>query len=437
MDPFWLGIIGLCTMCVLLFLGLYVGVALGLVGLVGLMILIGPKAAIYSSATLAYDRMSNFDLIVLPLFVLMGFFGEQGELGARSFQFLRLWTGRIKGGLGIATVGACTIFGTMCGSSLVTAAVFAQLSAPEMRRLGYDKRFAYGICTSAGVIGMLIPPSLLIVYYGILTQDSIGRLLVAGTSPGLMLFFIFSIGIYVMVSMKPALAKGVEEPSNWSQRLHVLLSIWPVLLSVLIIMGGIFSGIFSPSEAGAVACVFLFGISLFLKKGDLSGLLPALLGTISTCSMIYLIFIGAGLFSRFLVLSTVGPQFLALVTRYQFSPLTFLIIITICYLILGCFFDSISMLSITIPVLYPAAMKLNIDPTHLAMVIIVAVEAGLITPPVGFNLFAVKGVAEKDVTLGDLYMGSLPFVLMMMTCLLLIILFPVFSTWLPGLMTPK
>jgi len=191
MDPFIIGIVGVIVLVILLALGVHVAVSLGIVGLAGMMFLIGPDASIYTSATLTFERVSNYALVIVPLYVLMGILAQEGGLSSGAYECLRLWTNRLNGGLGVATVGACTMFGTMCGSSLVTAAVFAQLSAPEMRRMGYEKRFAYGICSSGGVIGMLIPPSVLIVIYGILTHDSIGRLLIGGISPGIMLFIIF------------------------------------------------------------------------------------------------------------------------------------------------------------------------------------------------------------------------------------------------------
>ncbi|MFH1090952.1 MAG: TRAP transporter large permease [Pseudomonadota bacterium] len=434
MDPFTIGIIGILAVVVLILLGLHVAVVLGVVGMLGLMFLIGPKAAIYTSATLSFDRVSNYSLVIIPLYVLMGVLAQESGLSANAYESLRLWTGRFPGGLGIATVGACTMFGTMCGSSLVTAAVFAQLSAPEMRRMGYDKKFAYGVCSSGGVIGMLIPPSVLIVVYGILTQDSIGQLLIGGISPGLMLFVIFSLGIVMMVLLKPSLAKRMEHKPKWKERFVSLKNLWGVVLTVAIIFVGIFSGVFSPSEAGAVAVVVLLVIYAFRPKKDWGGLTSAFYGTVSTSSMIFLILIGAGIFSRFLVLSTVAPRFLEAFIKWNLSPIIFLVMVSVGYIILGCFFDSISMLSITLPLLHPAALKLGINPLHFAMVAIVAIEVGLITPPVGLNVYAVKGVAESDVTLEDLFAGVWPFFLMMVLCLILFILFPVLSTFLPGLM---
>lgn len=434
MDPFAIGIIGIIVLMILLALGVHVAVTLGLVGLVGMMFLIGPDAAIYTSTTLTFERVSNYALVIVPLYVLMGILAQQGGLSSGAYECLRLWTNRLSGGLGIATVGACTMFGTMCGSSLVTAAVFAQLSAPEMRRMGYEKRFAYGVCSSSGVIGMLIPPSVLIVIYGILTHDSIGRLLIGGISPGIMLFIIFSLGIMMMVYIRPSLASKTEDNPTWRERFASLKLIWGVVITVVIIFGGIFSGVFSPSEAGAVACIVLLIIYLFSTRNRVEGIKVAIYGTVATSAMIFLILIGAGIFSRFLVLSTVAPRFLEAVTALNLSSVGFLAVVALGYIAMGCFFDSISMLSITIPILHPAALELGINPIHFAMVTIVAIEIGLITPPVGLNIYAVKGVAQEDVSLEDLFIGILPFVIMMAFCLSLFIVFPTLSTLLPGMM---
>ncbi|MFH1951039.1 MAG: TRAP transporter large permease [Pseudomonadota bacterium] len=438
MEAFTIGIVGSLMLVLILILGVHVSVALGMVGLVGMFFLVGPDASIYTSATLAFGCISNYSLVIIPLYVMMGILAQESGLSSGAYECLRIWMGRFRAGLAIATVGACTLFGTLCGSSLVTASVFAQVSAPEMRRLGYEKRFAYGVCSSGGVIGMLIPPSVLIVVYGILTQESIGQLLIAGISPGIMLFLLFSLAIVLITFVKSGIVPiRSMEKVTWHQRLSSIKLIWGIALTVGIIFGGIFFGVFSPSEAGAVACVVLLIIYSFSNKFHVKGLTSAILGTVSTSAMIFLILIGAGIFSRFLVLSTVAPRVLEVVTSINLSPVVFLAVVCAGYMILGCFFDSISMLSITLPLLHPAAMKLGIAPMHFAMVAIISIEIGLITPPVGLNVYAVKGVAEEDVTLEDLFAGVLPFFFMMLICVALYILFPGLSTFLPDMIISK
>ena len=436
MDPFWIGLIGVIGLLVLIILGVHVAISLGLVGMVGMACIMGPEAALYASTTLTLDRVTDYALAIIPLYVLMGALAQEGGISSGTYECLRLWFGRFRGGLGIATVGGCTLFGTVCGSSMVTATVFAQLTAPEMRRMGYQKHFAYAICSSGGVIGMLIPPSILVVVYGILSGDSIGRLLIGAASPGIALFIIFSLGITIMTHFNPNLAGKIESQATWRERLISLKLLWEVFLIVGIVFGGIFTGIFSPQDAGAVACTALLFIYLLSGK-SWEGIKDALCATISTSAMIFLMLAGAGLFSRFLVVSTVAPKVLNFLLSFNLTPLSFFVIVSIVYLVLGCFFDSFSMLTITLPLLHPAAMKFGIDPIHFGIVVIVAIEIGLLTPPVGLNVYAVKGVAEEDVTLEDLFSGILPFVIMMCLCLALYILFPILSTILPDMMMGK
>lgn len=435
MDPLVVGILGVVALAILLFLGVHVAIALGLVGLAGMATLIGLEGAIYTTTTLTFERVSNYSLVIIPLYVLMGVLAQEGGLSEKAYNNIKLWTNKLPGGLGMATVGACTMFGTMCGSSLVTAAIFASTSAPQMRKAGYEKKFSYAICSASGVIGMLIPPSVLIVIYGILTRESIGKLLIGGIAPGLALLILFCGGIYYLVTKNKEIAPRDYQRVTWKQRIYSLKDLWGVLLVIVIVFGGIFFGIFSPSEAGAISCLVLLGIFLVSARNRINGLNRALRGTIATSAMIFLILIGAGIFSRFLVLSTIAPSFLGYVTELGLPSWGFLAIICVAYILMGCFFDSISMLSITLPIVHPAAMALGVDPIQFAMVVILAIEVGLITPPVGLNIYAVKGVAQSDVSLEDLFVGVLPFLFVMLFCLGLFIAFPFMSTFIPALMS--
>lgn len=435
MDPLVVGVLGIIVLIVLLSFGLHVAIAMGLVGIAGMTLLIGFDAAVHTSVTLSLAKVSNYTMIIVPLYILMGTLALQSGLSKSAYEALRLWFGKLPGGLGIATVGACTMFGTVCGSSLVTAAVFANLSAPEMRRFGYDKKFAYGICSCSGLIGMLIPPSVLIVIYGLLTEDPIGRLLIAGISPGVMLFILFSLSIAGLAYFKPNFVGGsIDQSVSWREKFASIKLIWRVLVIIGIVFGGIFSGIFSPSEAGAVSCMVLLVSFLISKSRSWKGLKTAIYEGIAPVGMIFLILIGAGIFTRFLSLSTLAPKVLIGIINLNLPDWGFLAGTVIIYLVLGCFFDSISMLSLTLPFLHPAAMEMGIDPLHFAMVAIIAIEMGMVTPPMGLNIYAVKGVAESDVSLADLFLGIFPFFIMMCVCVILFIALPALSTWLPMMM---
>ena len=413
------------------------GAALGLAGMLGMFFIVGPNASVYTASTLSFDSVSNYSLIIVPIYVAMGILASDSGLSADAYECLRIWLGRVRGSLGIATLGACTLFGTMCGSSIVTAAVFAKISAPEMRKMGYSKKAAYGICTAGGIIGMLIPPSVLIVVYGILSRDSIGRLLIGGIVPGLMLTLFFSLGVIILSYMKSGgIPSTITAPkTTWREKFISLKMIWGVLATFAIVVGGLMSGAYSPSEAGSVATLLLLIIFIFKKRkfGPAEKLKKALLDTVAISAMIFLILIGAGLFSRLMVLSTVAPTVLNLVTDWGLSPIMFLFIVCIGYTVMGCFFDSISMLSITLPILQPAALALGISPLHFAMVVILIINIGVITPPVGLNVYGVKGVAEPDVTLEDLFASVIPFFLLSLLALFLLIFFPVLSEFLPAL----
>jgi tripartite ATP-independent transporter DctM subunit len=434
MSNAFIGLLGIIALLIILATSLPIALCLAVVGIAGLFILAGPEAAIRTIASATFTRMTDLSLIIIPLFVLMGMLAQQGGLSSRTYETLSMWVGKIKGGLAVATMAACTAFGTVCGSSMVTASVFAKISAPEMRRNGYDKKLAYATCSSGGTIGMLIPPSVLLVIYGIASQESIGRLLIGGISPGLVLFIIFALGILLMIKVRPQLATESSTTATWRQRISSLKSLLPVFISVAIIFGGIFTGIFSPAEAASVVVIILFAIMLTSKNRSWQSVRVALIETIATSSMIFLILVGAGIFTRFLVYSTLTSTVLEMVVSLGISPIYYMLATVLLYLVLGCFLDSISMVTITIPILHPAALALGIDPMQFAVVAVLAMEAGLLTPPIGLNIYAVKAVAEGDVTLQDLFAGIWPFLVMMLLAILLFVAIPSLSTFLPNAM---
>lgn len=440
MDPLMSGLIGLAVLVVLLFLGVHIGVALGLVGIVGMSTMVGLDAAMSSAADTIYYKVASFDLITIPLFILMGYLASAGGISSNVFKALNLWVGRFKSGIGVSTVMSCTAFGAVTGSSLVTASVFSSICAPEMRKFGYDKKIAYGICASGGMIGMLIPPSILMVIYGVLAGESIGRLLIAGVTPGILLMLLFSLAIVVLGIWRPNLIKSNEAPRrySWREKFLGLLNIWQVWFVALVIFGGIFGGIFNPTEAAAVASTFLFLILLCSKfRQSWRLFVPAFKDTASTSAMIFLVMSGAAVFSHFLVLTGVTNSVAELVLGMELSNLALVCVLAIVYGILGCVLDSISMLCITIPIFGPIVEAAGLDPIWYAVVVVMAIESGLITPPVGLNVYGAYAVAEKDVSLEDIFMGVMPFFLTVWVSIALLIFFPVVSTWLPELMLGK
>lgn len=436
MDSFTIGLIGITTLVAMLLLGVHIGVALGFIGLIGSIILVGLEPALWGAMNVFYSQVASYALITVPLFIAMGYLATAGNLSRNIFNSLNHWIGGLRGGVGIATVASCTLFGTICGSSIVTSSVFSIIAAPEMRKQGYDKSLAYGICASSGLIGMLIPPSILMVVYGILSGDSVGKLLIAGITPGLVLALFYSITIYFLARFRTDLVKDkVQETFSRRQKMQGLRDLWPVAVVIIITFGGIFGGVFSPTEAGAITTFIVLVLLILLeKKKSFPHIVSAFKETARTSAMIFLIFGGAAIFSQFLILSGIANRTVELIIALNLSTVGFLCMIAMVYLVLGCFLDSISMLTITIPLLHPVLGRMGIDPIYYAVVVIVAIEIGMITPPVGLCVYAAKAVAENDVTLEDIFRGSLPFFIVSMIALMIFILFPPLSTFLPARM---
>lgn len=449
MDPMTASIFGAVFLLLLLVLGVHIGFALMTAGIVGLTVILGSfNPAITSVVSAFYHKVSMPALVTVPLFVLMGYLASGGGISRQIYESLSLWLGRFRSGLGVATVFACTAFGTVCGSSLVTAAVFAKISAPEMRRCGYHKRLAYGICASAGAIGMLIPPSILAIVYGILSGESIGKLLMAGVAPGLLLMVVFSGQIiFYYAKFKPEMlnvgGKGAVKNATLKERLVSLKHWWSVVVVAVIIFGGLYGGVFSASEGSAVAAFILLIIYLALgyynrhkpresgqtMKEELASIFTE---TTVTSAMIFFVMGGATVFSNFITLTGVTTQISQFLLGSGMSNFHVVLIVMVIICALGCFLDSTSILCVTIPVFNPIIKSLGIDPIWYATCVIMATEIGLITPPFGLNVFATKGAAESDVMLEDVFAGSMSFFAGMVAVLLLLLFVPIVATFLPS-----
>jgi C4-dicarboxylate transporter DctM subunit len=436
MEPISVGIFGIAGLLVLLALGVHIGVALGFMGFLGSALLVGVDAAMWGSVNIFYYKLASFELITVPLFVIMGYLASVGEISTNIFVALNQWLGRVRGGIGIATVFSCTLFGTVCGSSLVTSSVFALVAAPAMRKQGYDKKLAYGICASSGLIGMLIPPSILMVVYGYLSGMSVGKLLIAGITPGLLLTLAYSLTILGLARFRPHLIQPPPQASvRFREKLRFLLTLWPILIVALVTFVGIFGGVFNPTEAAAVGTFVIFLLFVYLKRRQSVRLIwSAIQDSGKTTAMIFLVMGGASIFSQFLVLSGMTERVAAGIVGLGLSKWAFVILVAILYLIMGCFLDSISMLSITIPLFTPILPTLGIDPMWYAMVVIMAIEIGMITPPVGLCVYGAMAVAEKDVKLEEIFSGILPFFYASMLVLIFLIAWPRLATILPSLM---
>jgi len=433
-EPLWIGLIGIVIVLILIAIGVHIALAFAVLGFVGISLIVGLDAAILFLTTTAFYKVTHVAFAVVPLFILVGLIAATGGISRDTYEALSLWLNKVRGGLGIATVAGCTAFGTVCGSSLVTASVFARASCPDMRRMGYDKRLAYGLVSAAGNIGMLIPPSIVIVVYGILTEESIGKLLIAGLTPGLLLFFTFSLGLLIFGYWKPSMVGyPMKREVTWRQRLVGLKLLWPIATCAAIIIGGVFGGVLSPTEAGAAAVAVLFFFVLISQR-SLKALAPGFAEAAAITAMIFFIFIGAGMFARFLMLTGIAPLLLNVVVDMNLSHLGMVIVMCVVYIIMGCLLDAISMIGVTVPIIYPIIRAMGIDPIWYGICVILAIHIGTITPPVGLNVYAVKGVAEADVSLEDIFFGVWPWFLWMLVSLAFVIAFPALSTTLPNIM---
>jgi tripartite ATP-independent transporter DctM subunit len=433
MDPVTIGILGVVLVFVLLFAGMPIAFALMLTGFLGISYLASLEAALPVVARTIYEVASYYPYTVIPLFIVMGGFAGSSGLTKDMYGAFDKWFRRLPGGLGIATIGACAGFAAVSGSSVATAATMGTVALPEMKRYGYADTLATGSVAAGGTLGFLIPPSIGFVVFGMLTEQSIGKLLVAGILPGLLLAVAYAGTIVAMVKIKPELAPIGHEAISWSDRITSLKGIWEPLLLFFIVMGGIYAGFFTPTEAGAVGATVLLLVSLLKGKLTWTNLVAALLEAVRISVMVLVLVAGANVFSYFLALSTIPMQIASWASDIEVSRYVVHVVIILIYLFLGCFLDAISMMVLTMPVIYPVVLALNFDPIWFGVIAVLMMEAGLITPPMGLNIFTVAGVSQ-DVSVETIFKGVTPFLFAVFLIVILITLFPGIALMLPKMM---
>jgi tripartite ATP-independent transporter DctM subunit len=381
-----------------------------------------------------YARLSNYDLIVIPMFLLMGQFATHGGLSAALFRFVSAFVGHLKGGVAMAAIGACAGFGAICGSSLATAATMGQVALPELRRFGYSGRLATGALAAGGTLGIMIPPSVPLVIYAILTQESIGKLFMAAVVPGLIATAGYMIVVRIFVALDPkAGPAGASVP--WGERVRAFLAVLPVLLVFVVVVVGIYGGWANPTEAaaiGAAACGILAVVSGGMR---LRGVIASLVGTAQATAMIFLVLLGADMLNTALALSQMPVELAAWVKGSGLSPMLVMIAILVIYILLGCVMDSLAMILLTIPIFYPVVMGLdygladNDKSVWFGILALMVVEIGLVHPPVGMNVFIINRLA-RDVPLVETFKGVMPFLASDLVRTTLLLAFPVISLYL-------
>jgi tripartite ATP-independent transporter DctM subunit len=433
MDPFLTGVFGTGLVFMLLFVGMPIAFAMFFVGFVGLTYLTSAGAALPVLARTTYEVSAYYPYTVIPLFIVMGGFAGSSGMTRELYRTFDKWLRRLPGGLSIATIGACAGFSAVSGSSVATAAAMGTVALPEMKRFRYDMSLATGSVAAGGTLGFLIPPSIGFVVYGMLTEQSIGRLLIAGVVPGVLLALAFIFVVILLVKLNPRLAPSSPEPVLWKEKISSLVDIWEPLSIFIIVMGGIYMGFFTPTEAGAIGATMLFVVALFKRKLNIATLKEALQEAVRISVMVLFLVAGANVFSYFLALSTIPMVTSTWVAGLEVSRYLILLIIIVVYLFLGCFLDAISMMVLTMPVIFPIILTLHFDPIWFGVIAVLMMEAGLITPPMGLNIFTVAGVA-RDVPVETIFKGVAPFLLAIFAVVFLVTLFPKLALLLPAMM---
>lgn len=430
-DRSTLGMIIICVLVILLFSKTLISSALALVGFLGMALLSGVKSGLGLMGTIPYSTTANYSMCVVPFFLLMGVLAYHAGLSRSLYQTAYKWLGQLRGGLAMATVTACGGFAAVSGSSLATAATMGTVALPEMKRYRYAPTLAVGSIAAGGTIGILIPPSTMLIIYGILTEQSISKLFFAGFLPGMLSVIYYLVVIYILTLRKPSLGPPGARVS-WGDRLTSLKDTWLVIALFLLIMGGLYTGIFTPTEAGAVGASAVLGISLLNRKMTWPNLLSSLLETGETTAMVFAILIGTTIFGRLLSATQLPMELASFVVGLPVPPWVVLLTIIAFYFVFGCIMGTLPLIVLTVPIFFPVIQALSYDPIWFGIVIVMVSEIGLITPPVGMNVFIIKGVA-KDVPLSTIFRGIFPFLGADIARLATIIIFPQIALYLPNL----
>ena len=434
MDPLTIGYLGAGLLFGFLALGVPVGVAMGVIGIGGMYIGAGEAFTFGQLRTLPFAVVNNYAYAVLPMFVLMGVLAEAAGLTSQVFYTADLWLRRFRGGLYQAVIVGSAVFAAISGSTIVNAVVFTRIAFPEMMKYGYNKSLSLGSIAGAGSFAAMIPPSITMVIYAIMTEQSVGQLLIAGVIPGILTAVAYLVGVYIMVRFKPSLAPPIKAQVDPREKWRSLGHVFPIALLMVLVLGGIYSGLFPPSAAGAAGAFGAFCIALHRKRTVKGWLIPSLQDAASISCIIFVILIGGLLLSRMLVVVGVIDDMVVQITSIASTPLTFMILASLLYVVLGCFLDTTSMMVVTLPFLYPVVVALGIDPIWFGIVLVKLIEISVVTPPVGINLFAVMGAVGSGAAFQNVALGVIPFILLDLLVLALLILFPELATWLPNQM---
>ncbi|UCB48290.1 MAG: TRAP transporter large permease [Deltaproteobacteria bacterium] len=434
MSPLTVGVIGILLLFLLLALRMQIGFTMAVVGFLGFAILGSLEPSFTILGMEPFKIGVQYSLTVIPLFILMGQFANYSNMGFEIYQTVYRWIGFLPGGLSMATVAACGGFAAISGSSLAAAATMGMVALPEMKRFKYDDSLATGCIAAGGTLGIMIPPSTVMIIYAILTEQPIATLFIAGILPGLLLCGLFVLTVYIQARINPAL--GPPGPRfSMKERVYSLKDTWSILALFFIVIGGLYTGWFTPTEAAGVGAFGAFVITIVKRRLTWSNLTDSLAQTTRTTAMVFLILIGAHIFGYFLTLSEI-PETLSLsAAEAGLNRYVILWLIIFMYIVLGCFMEGLAIMVLTIPIIYPMVLDMGFDPIWFGVIITLVMEMSLITPPVGINVFIISGIS-KDVPMYTIFRGILPFWFAILACIIILVLFPQIALILPNTMTP-
>ncbi|MBD3267429.1 TRAP transporter large permease subunit, partial [bacterium] len=404
MSPVQYGIVGCLFLLILLMSSMPVGFVMATIGAVGFAFVVNPHAAVSMITTELYETFSSYSLTVIPLFIFMGQVAFHAGISKKLFNTAYKWLGALPGGLAMATVGACTAFGAICGSSPATAATMAAVALPEMKRYNYDMELGSGSVAAGGSLGMLIPPSVVFIVYAIMTEQSVGTLFIAGIAPGFLIAVLFCLTIYLNCLRKPHLGPAGPK-TTWREKMASLNGVWETLLLFILVMGGMFKGFFTPTEAAAVGAAGSLMIVVIQRSLSWKGFIRSLQETARTTCMVIIIVAGAIMFGRFLAVTRIPFELATWLSSLPLPGWVIMGFIIFFYLVCGCFVDALALILLTIPIFFPVVTALNYDPVWFGVIIVVVTQMGVISPPVGVNVYVVSGI-ERDIPLQTIFKGT-------------------------------
>lgn len=437
MSPVLAGIIGIAAMIIMFMTQMPVAFVMALVGFIGFSFMTSPDAGLVLLSRNIYETFASYDLTTIPLFILMGQLGFNSGISKRLYSAGYKFLGSIRGGLAMATVTACTAFGAVCGSSPATAATMATVGLPEMKRFNYDDALATGSVASGGGIGMIMPPSVVLIIYGILTEQSIGQLFVAGIFPALLVTLLFICAVFITCLMDKD-AGPAGEKFSWAERFKALFGLGETLIIFALVVGGIFYGLFTPTEAASIGAFGVLVIAVLQRRLTWKGFVKSLMETLTTSCMVLMLITGAVIFGKFLAVTRIPFEIASWVSGLDMAPALVIAVIIFIYFMGGCFMDALAFVTLTVPIFFPVVMELGYDPIWFGIIIVMVTEMGVITPPVGINVYVVYGVAQNvlphNVALEKIFKGITPFLIALIIGVIILIAFPWIILFLPHLM---